>query len=142
PLKSPLPPEERAGPILIHGPPPARADRQGYPPSRGMSNVQVRENTHSSFSNARSDVQTRNVAASARISLSDSTRVRQDPARARPYRRSQRTAADSGSPSPIVKMSGSQVSTSMPESGSRNRWLAYRWANSNRPAAMLRATVW
>src|SRR6266550_4432018 len=42
-----------------------------------MSNVHVREKRHSSFSNARSDVQTRNVAASARISLTDSSRVRQ-----------------------------------------------------------------
>jgi len=82
------------------------------------------------------------VAASARISLTDSSRVRQPLGRARPYRRSQRTTADSGSSSQIVKTSGSQVSTSMAGSVSRNRWVAYRWTNSNRPAAMLRATVW
>ncbi len=76
-----------------------------------MPNVHVREKRHSSFSNARSDVQTRNV--SARISLTDSSRVRQPPGRARPYRRSQRTTADSGSSSQIVKTSGSQVSASM-----------------------------
>ena len=78
-----------------------------------MSNVHVREKRHSSFSNVRSDVPTRNVAASARISLTDSSRVRQLPGRARPYRRSQLSTADSGSSSQIVKTSGSQVSTSL-----------------------------